>query len=89
MSVLFDHNKLLKTIVRDRLKPHGIIQKGNSRFFFKDKDWYMIGIEFQPSGFGIGTYLNIGVDFHFYPRGYFAFSHEYRQKEFEKAEGEA
>jgi len=49
----------------------------------------MIGIEFQPSGFGIGTYLNIGVDFHFYPRGYFAFSHEYRQKEFEKAEGEA
>jgi len=89
MQPSFDHNKLLTKIAKDRLKPHGIEQKGKSRTFLYDHCLYTIVIEFQPSSSAKGTYLNIGVDFNFYPRDYFAFSHGYREKAFQEAEDEA
>jgi hypothetical protein len=79
-----DHNKLLKKIAKERLKPHGIFQQGQSRSFLFDRGWFTIVIEFQPSSWSKGTYLNIGVDFNFYPRDYFAFRYGYREKGFEK-----
>lgn len=77
-----DHNKLLKKIAKKRLKPFGIFQKGQSRLFLYDKGWYSTIIEFQPSSYGKGTFLNIGVDLHFYPRKNFAFCYGYREKGF-------
>ena len=50
--------------------------------FLHDNFWFTTLIEFQPSGYNKGTYLNIGADFNFYPRDYFAFSYGYRDKEF-------
>jgi hypothetical protein len=88
MNTTFDHNKLLKKIARERLKSYGIVQKGSSRFFFKDKGWYVIGIEFQPSGFDKGTYMNIGVDFNFYPREGFAFAFGGREGKYTSSENE-
>ena len=88
MQPSFDHNKLLTKIAKDKFKPHGILQKGKSRTFLYDGGWYTIIIEFQPSSSSKGTYLNIGVDLNFYPRDYFAFSHGYREKEFQEAEDE-
>jgi hypothetical protein len=88
METNFDHNKLLKTIAKTRLKPHGITQQGSSRTFLYDGGWYVIMIEFQPSSFGKGSFLNIGVDLNFYPRDYIAFSYGYREKDFSAADSE-
>lgn len=84
MTTQIDHNKLLKKIANERLKPYGIFQKGQSRTFLYDKGWLTIVIEFQPSPNSKGTYLNIGVDFNFYPRDYFAFGYGYRETGFEE-----
>jgi len=62
--------------------------KGNSRSFIQDHGWYIINIEFQPSGFSKGTHLNIGVQCVFYPKNHFAFSYGYREKDFKAAENE-
>jgi hypothetical protein len=88
METDFDHNKLLKKIAKDRLKPCGIIQKGSSRTFLYDNGWYIIIIEFQPSSWDKGSYLNIGVDLNFYPRNHLAFSYGYREKGFDGADNE-
>ncbi len=64
------------------------MQRGNSRTFLLDKDWFTVVIEFQPSSWSKGTYLNMGVDFHFYPRNYLTFSFENRHKGFESFENE-
>jgi hypothetical protein len=88
MTSQIDHNKLLKNIAKERLKPYGIFQQGQSRTFLYDRGWFIVLIEFQPSSWSQGTYLNIGVDFNFYPRENFAFSYGYREKEFEEFKDE-
>lgn len=84
MTTQVDHNKLLKKIAKERLKPHDIYQQGQSRTFLQDKGWYTIVIEFQPSSWSKGTYLNIGIDLHIYPRDHFAFLYGHREKGFEE-----
>ena len=84
----FDHNKLLKKVARERFKPFNIIQKGQSRTFLYDKDLWTAIIEFQPSSWSKGTYLNVAGDFHLYPRDYFAFAYGGREQGFEEAENE-
>lgn len=88
MTIQTDHNKLLKKIAKEQLKPYGIFQQGQSRTFLYDRGWFTIVIEFQPSAWSKGTYLNIGVDFNFYPRDYFAFGYGYREKGFEEFKDE-
>jgi hypothetical protein len=88
MTTQIDHNKLLKKIAKERLKPYEIVQQGQSRTFLYDRGWFTIVIEFQPSSWSKGTYLNIGVDFNFYPRDYFAFGYGYREKGFEEFKDE-
>ena len=83
MATQLDHNKIIKKIANERLKPFGIFQKGQSRTFLYDKGWFTIVIEFQPSSWSKGTYLNVGVDFNFYPRDYFAFAYGSRETKFE------
>jgi hypothetical protein len=89
MQQSFDHNKLLKQKAKEILTPHSIYQKARSRTFLADNGWWTIMIEFQPSGFTKGTYLNVGLDFHFYPREYFAYSYGYRELDLKDAEDES
>jgi hypothetical protein len=77
-----DHNKILKQIALKVLKPYGIIQKGSSRLFIDDHGWYLILIEFQPSGWGKGTYLNIGIHFNWYLDEHFSFTIGDRENNF-------
>lgn len=86
MTTQIDHNKLLKKIAKERLEPYGVFQSGQSRIFLLDKVWFVI--EFQPSSFSKGTYLNVNVDFNFYPRDYFAYSYGNRETGFEEFENE-
>jgi uncharacterized protein YwgA len=82
MTTLIDHNKLLTKIAKARFKQTDIKQKGQSRTFLQDNFWFTTLIEFQPSSYDKGTYLNIGADFNFFPRAHFAFSYGYREKQF-------
>ncbi len=83
------HNKLLKKIAREFFAEHGIVQYGSSRIFIDDRQWYTIIIEFQPSSWSKGSYLNVAVDFHFYPRDYFAYRQVVRETAFEEFQDEA
>src|SRR5437763_13619414 len=67
------HQRIINESARANLKPIGLIQKGRSRTWLDDHGWWTTVVEYQPSGFGKGTYLNVGVNLHWYPRNYFSF----------------
>ena len=72
--------------IRDAARRHlgtlGLQQKGRSRFWFDDRGWFVIGVEFQP-GFGKGTYLNVGCCWLWNPKEYFSFDLGSRELGFE------
>ncbi|MFX1259484.1 MAG: hypothetical protein ACFFAN_16645 [Promethearchaeota archaeon] len=82
------HNNIIKSIAKNRFNPFGILQDGNSRTFLDDNNWFTIIIEFQPSSWSRGTYLNVGANFHFYPRDYFTFEYGSREVGFKKYNGD-
>lgn len=55
------HSKLLGAAAREALKPLGLRQKGRSRVWLDDRSWWVGIVEFQPSSFSRGTYLNVGA----------------------------
>ena len=57
------HSKIIKQVCKEILIPLGIFQKGNSRLYLDDNDYFFTVIEFQPSNWNSGTYLNIGLTF--------------------------
>lgn len=58
-----DHNKLIKQAANLILKPNGLFQKGTSRVWIDDNGWFLTQVEFQPSGWDRGSYLNVGIYF--------------------------
>ena len=56
-------SKIIKEICNENLIPLGVFQKGNSRLYLDDNGYFFTVIEFQPSSWTIGTYLNIGLTF--------------------------
>jgi len=71
------HNIIISKVAKQAFKPHGITRKGQSRLFFDDQKWFATLIEFQPSRRGGGTYLNIGVHFHWPLKDYFSYNFAY------------
>jgi hypothetical protein len=55
------HNRLIAQAAREVLRPAGLTQKGRSRVWFDDHAWWLGVVEFQPSSWSRGTYLNVGV----------------------------
>jgi hypothetical protein len=51
---------MLMVAAREGLRPLGLRQKGRSRTWFDDHGWWLILVEFQPSAWSKGSYLNIG-----------------------------
>ncbi len=58
-----EHNKLINNAAKHILAPEGLFRKGASRTWIEDNGYYLTIVEFQPSGFDKGTYLNVGTDF--------------------------
>ena len=54
-------NSLLNAGAREVLRPMGLVRKGRSRTWWDDHGWWLVTVEFQPSGFAKGSYLNVGV----------------------------
>src|SRR5919197_3091278 len=72
------HSKLLNAAAREYLRPLGLAQRGRSRLWFDDHGWWIINVEFQPSGWSKGSFLNVGVQWLWYRFPSFCFELGYR-----------
>lgn len=66
-------SKLLREGARAFLAPLGLTQRGRSRTWLDDQGWWLWVVEFQPRGFGDGTYLNVGCMWLWQEKDYFSF----------------
>ena len=57
------HDRIIKKAASEILVPLGLFQKGQSRCWLDDNGWYITQVEFQPSAWSKGAYLNVGVSF--------------------------
>jgi hypothetical protein len=69
-----DHSRLLTLAARAHLAPLGCRQKGRSRFWFDDHGWWAATVEFQPSSWSKGSYLNIGAMWFWHPADHWVFN---------------
>lgn len=76
------HSKLINKVAREVLKPIGVKRKGQSRIWLDDHGWWITVVEFQPSAWAKGTYLNVGINWQWYPQDYFSFDLGYREAGF-------
>jgi hypothetical protein len=63
VAMALDHNRDIAMAARSVLRPIGCVQKGRSRTWLDDRGWWVGVIEFQPSGWSKGSYLNVGACF--------------------------
>ena len=70
------HNKLLILAAREVLRPLGLVQRGRSRTWIDDHGWWLGVVEFQPSSWSRGSYLNVGVNWLWNPKDYLSFDDE-------------
>jgi hypothetical protein len=60
------------------LLPLGGKRIGRSRTWITDQRFWTIVVEFQPSGWSKGTYLNVGACWLWYPKSHWSFDNGYR-----------
>ncbi|MBI1204019.1 MAG: hypothetical protein GC182_16070 [Rhodopseudomonas sp.] len=71
MAKANEHGRIIAAAAKAALAPIGCVRKGQSRVWYSDKRYWLIGVEFQPSGWAKGTYLNMHVAWLWHPaRGY-------------------
>ncbi len=80
------HGQMIARAAKAALLPLGCRRKGKSRVWYADQRYWAIWIEFQPSGWSKGNYLNIGVMWLWRPKPSVAFS--YRPADFAPFETE-
>lgn len=83
-----DHNRLLKNAAKSVLKPLGCVQKGTSRTWLDPHPLWVGVIEFQPSGWSKGSYLNVGACWLWYEKDFLSFDDGYRVEQFTPFESE-
>ena len=57
------HTKIINAVAKRILAPKGFFRKGSSRVWLQDNGWFFTVVEFQPSGFSKGTYLNVAMNY--------------------------
>ena len=62
-----DHNGEIAAAANSVLVPLGCRRKGRSRTWLDDNGWWVGVIEFQPSGWSKGSYLNVGASYMWQP----------------------
>ena len=63
-------DKLIADAAKTALAPLGLVRKGRSRTWIDDHGWWLINVEFQPSSYDKGCYLNVGTQHLWVTRGY-------------------
>jgi len=86
------HTKLLTAAARETLRPMGLVQRGRSRTWIDDGGWWLCVVEFQPSSWSKGSYLNVGAMWLWRRETediYFAVGHRVSDPDFVRFESEA
>ena len=71
--------RLFRRVGREHLTPLGGTANRSGRFWTIDRGWWLINIEFQPSGWSVGSYLNVGVQHLWHRCDYRIFGYSSRQ----------
>ena len=82
-------NLIIAKAAKTALKPLGCQQKGNSRIWFDDHGWWLTLIEFQPSAWGKGSYLNVGAMWLWHAQDHWSFHNGYRVEGFQPNQDES
>jgi hypothetical protein len=61
MAKVNEHGKIIATAAKAALQPLGLKRKGKSRVWYADQRFWIIAVEFQPSGWSKGSYLNVSI----------------------------
>jgi hypothetical protein len=73
-------NRLMRDAGRSLLAPIGVQQMSRSpRLWTADRGWWLINVEFQPSGYSVGSYLNVGLQHLWIPKDHRVFEYSSRQ----------
>lgn len=67
------HDSIIREAARVHLAPLGFKQKGRSRIWLRDHGWWIGIVEFQPSSWSKGSYLNVACMWLWHPQDHFAF----------------
>lgn len=73
MAKIDEHGKLIAAAAKAALAPLGCRRVGRSRFWYSDQSYWAIAIEFQPSSWCRGSYLNVGATWFWYPKQHWTF----------------
>ena len=83
-----DHNRVIKAAAKSALQPIGCKQKGSSRTWLDPHSMWTGVIEFQPSSWAKGSYLNVGACWLWYEKNSLSFDDGYRVEQFQAVESE-
>lgn len=73
-------NRLMRDAGRSHLIPIGLQQmSGSPRLWTADRGWWLVNVEFQSSGYSVGSYLNVGLQHLWIPRDSRVFEYSSRQ----------
>jgi hypothetical protein len=71
--------RALRDAGRRHLQPIGATGNKGGRLWTVDRRWWLVNIEFQPSSYSVGAYLNVGVQHLWHPLDYRIFQYSSRQ----------
>lgn len=66
-----EHSKIIARAAKEALTRLGFWRRGHSRVWLADHGYWLGVVEFQPSGFGKGSYLNVAAHWLWRPPDYF------------------
>jgi len=78
------HSEMLTDAARQVLRPMGLVQKGRSRIWLDDHCWWQCVVEFQPSSWSRGSYLNVGCNWLWSVQDHLSFDEGNRVEPFSK-----
>lgn len=61
MATQNEHGRLIAAAAKVALSPLGCKRKGQSRLWHSDQRFWILSVEFEPSGWSKGSYLKVGV----------------------------
>ncbi len=70
-----EHDRIIAAAAKLALSPLGFRRKGRSRVWYADRGYWLSIVEFQPSGFAKGSYLNVAAHWLWTPHDYISFDH--------------
>ncbi|TFT99820.1 DUF4304 domain-containing protein [Polymorphobacter arshaanensis] len=82
------HDKLIANTAKQILGSLGFRQKGRSRTWIADHGWWLTVVEFQPSNWNKGCYLNVAVHFLWLDQGHITFDYGKRVSTFVEYESD-